>query len=48
MKIKLSKNNLSSRFSSSKRKSFWCYTLIKNSFDKYISFRNWNLIWIKN
>jgi hypothetical protein len=45
--MKLSKNNSLSRFSSSKRNFFWCYTLTKNSFDEYISFRSWSLIQIK-
>jgi hypothetical protein len=45
--IELSKNNSSSRFSSSKRNFSRCYTLTKNSFDEYISFRNWSLIRIK-
>jgi hypothetical protein len=43
----LSKNNSSSRFSSSKRNFFRCYTLTKTSSDEYIFFRNWNLISIK-
>jgi hypothetical protein len=45
--IKLSKNNSSFWFSSSKRNFFRCYTLIKNLFDEYIFFRSWNLIRIK-
>jgi hypothetical protein len=45
--IKLSKNNSLSRFSSSKRNFFRCYTLIKSSFDEYIFFKNWNLTRIK-
>jgi hypothetical protein len=45
--IELSKNNSSSRSSSSKRNFFRCYTLTRSSFDEYISFRNWNLIRIK-
>jgi hypothetical protein len=45
--IELSKSNSSSRFSSSKRNFFRCYTLTKNSFDEYISFRSWSLIRIK-
>jgi hypothetical protein len=43
----LSKNNSSSRFSSSKRNFFRCCMLTKNWFDEYISFRSWNLIRIK-
>jgi hypothetical protein len=45
--IELSKNNSFSRFSSSKRNFFRCYTLTRSSFDEYISFRSWNLIRIK-
>jgi hypothetical protein len=40
--IKLSKNDSSSQFSSSKRNFFRCYTLTKSSFDEYILFRSWN------
>jgi hypothetical protein len=42
--IELLKNNLSFRFSSSKRNFFRCCMLIKNWFDEYISFKSWNLI----
>ncbi len=45
--IELSKNNSSSRSSSSKRNFFRCYTLTKSSFDEYIFFRNWSLTRIK-
>jgi hypothetical protein len=45
--IELSKNNLSSRSSSSKRNFFRYYTLTKNSFDEYIFFKNWSLTRIK-
>jgi hypothetical protein len=43
----LSKNNSSSRSSSSKRNFFRCYTLTKSSFDEYIFFRSWSLTRIK-
>jgi hypothetical protein len=43
----LSKNNSSSRFSSSKRNFFRCCMLTKSWFDEYISFRSWNLTRIK-
>jgi hypothetical protein len=45
--IELSKNNSSSRSSSSKRNFSRCYTLTKSSFNEDIFFRSWNLIWIK-
>jgi hypothetical protein len=38
--IELSKNNLSSRFSSSKRNFFRCCVLTKNWFDEYIFFKS--------
>jgi hypothetical protein len=43
----LSKNNSSSRFSSSKRNFFRCCMLTRSWSDEYIFFRNWNLIRIK-
>jgi hypothetical protein len=43
----LSKNNSSSRFSSSKRNFFRCCMLTRSWFDEYIFFRNWNLTRIK-
>jgi hypothetical protein len=45
--IELSKNNSSSRFSSSKRNFSRCYTLTKSSFDEYISFKNYSLTRIR-
>jgi hypothetical protein len=45
--IKLLKKNSLFQSSSSKRNFSRCYMLTKSSFDEYISFRSWNLIWIK-